>query len=245
MYRIRMILPKRQSAAYRNLDLLHDALVNGLIAAGAAPEQVIGAGAGIWHFAALGWRNGNKNRVHTLVVGTADAVLAGHLQQLDPADIQKNRENLTGEKVDFSTAEIVEDLDPVGPGQNALGIVMLSPLAISRQKKNGKGPKWHSDLNTASLAEAVNYRLSRLADRNVDLMISPDRLYLRAHPKHDTLVQTKEMKNGRRAFVIGMRAPLVMQGSEEDLRLAWYAGIGEKNRNGFGCIGLAERGIGR
>jgi CRISPR/Cas system endoribonuclease Cas6 (RAMP superfamily) len=42
-----------------------------------------------------------------------------------------------------------------------------------------------------------------------------------------------------------MSALLVLAGSEEDLRLAWYAGIGEKTRLGFGCMGLAERGIGR
>jgi CRISPR/Cas system endoribonuclease Cas6 (RAMP superfamily) len=38
---------------------------------------------------------------------------------------------------------------------------------------------------------------------------------------------------------------LVLTGSDDDLRFAWYAGIGEKTRNGFGCMGLAEQGLGR
>jgi CRISPR-associated endoribonuclease Cas6 len=33
---------------------------------------------------------------------------------------------------------------------------------------------------------------------------------------------------------------MLLQGSEDDLRLAWYAGIGEKTRSGFGCLGLLE-----
>ena len=42
-----------------------------------------------------------------------------------------------------------------------------------------------------------------------------------------------------------MQAPLLLEGSEEDLRFAWYAGLGEKTRNGFGCLGLIEQGVGR
>lgn len=53
------------------------------------------------------------------------------------------------------------------------------------------------------------------------------------------------MKNGQSAFVIGMQAPLVVAGHRDDVLLAWYTGLGEKTRNGFGCIGLAEEGVGR
>jgi CRISPR/Cas system endoribonuclease Cas6 (RAMP superfamily) len=40
-----------------------------------------------------------------------------------------------------------------------------------------------------------------------------------------------------------MQAPLILEGAEADLRFAWYAGMGEKTRNGFGCLGLAEQGV--
>ncbi|WP_035238587.1 CRISPR-associated endoribonuclease Cas6 [Desulfobacter vibrioformis] len=244
MYRIRLTLPKRVSATYRNLDIIHDSLVHAWIDAGALPESVVGQQAGIWHFGVLGWNSKRENHVHTLVVGSPDDDLSGVLKKFDPSAVCYSRA-LTAEQIDFSQGQILEDSDPVGPGQSALGLVLLSPLAISRQARGKNTPRWHTQLLEADLSRAVSHRLSRLTGRDVDLKISPDHLYLRAHPKHDTLIQTKEMKNGRRAFVIGMRAPLVIQGSEEDLRLAWYAGIGEKNRSGFGCIGLAERGIGR
>ena len=244
MYRIRISLPKRISVTYRNLDIIHDALIQAWLDAGAASESVIGQHAGIWHFGVLGWRKGKENHAHTLVVGTPDDALSSNLKEMDPSTICYSRTS-TAEMVNFSGAEIREDLDPVGSGQSAIGVVLLSPIAISRRINEKNAPHWHNQLAEVDLSCAVSHRLSRLTGKPVDLMISPDHLYLRAHPNHDTLVQTKEMKNGKRAYVIGMRAPLVIQGSEDDLRLAWYAGIGEKNRNGFGCIGLAERGIGR
>jgi CRISPR-associated endoribonuclease Cas6 len=151
----------------------------------------------------------------------------------------------TAEVVEFSRAKMITEADPIVPGQSAIGLVMLSPLVISHQNRTKSDPRWHNDLTQVDLSAAINARLSRLAGREVRLVAQADRLYLRSHPRHDVLVQTKQMSNGNRAFVIGMRAPLVLQGSEEDLLLAWYAGIGEKTRNGFGCVGLAERGIGR
>ena len=241
MNRIRIVLPKGRAAEYRYQDILHDSLVNGLTAAGLPAESLIGPSAGLWHFAALGWRNRDVCRVHTLVAGAADPRIAEALEKLRPEDVAHARAR-TGETVDFSGAEMEPDPDPVAPGQNALGVVLLSPLAISR--RNGSR-RWHTDMTEADMGAAISARLTRLAGRPVNLRAEPDRLYLRTRPRHDALVPIKQLKNGNRAFVIGMRAPLVLVGEPEDLRLAWYGGVGEKNRNGFGCIGLAERGIGR
>jgi CRISPR-associated endoribonuclease Cas6 len=164
--------------------------------------------------------------------------------QFDPVQVAYARAR-TAEAVDFGRAIIVPDPDPVMTGQNAIGVVMLSPLAISRDDRAGKGPRWYSSLDGLDLAGAVNKRLSRLANRPIHLSIEPDRLYLRTRPRYDTLVRVKEGQGGKVAFVIGMLVPLVLSGSEEDLKFAWYSGLGEKNRGGFGAIGLAERGIGR
>jgi CRISPR-associated endoribonuclease Cas6 len=242
MYRVRFTLPKRGGADYRNLDILHDALVNAWTAGGAVAEEVIGPDARLWQFAALGWRRNGRNRAHTLVVGTPDPALGKRLADMNPADIRHARA-ATGEAVDFSAAEVEIEPDPVAPGMASMGVVMLSPLAVSR-KENGKR-RWITHVNDADLTTAVNARLSRLAGRPVHLTVEPDRLYVRCNPKHDALVPLKAFPDGRKSFVIGMRVPLVLQGGEEDLRLAWYAGIGEKNRSGFGCVGLAEKGVGR
>ncbi|ADE15984.1 hypothetical protein Nhal_2922 [Nitrosococcus halophilus Nc 4] len=242
MHRIRISLPKRQYARYRHLDLLHDALINAWTAAGADAAQVLGKNAAPWTFATLGGRRGNEGWVHTLVVSTSDSVLAGFLARFDPVDIRQARA-VTAEMVDFSAAEIIPEPNPVPPLEGVMGVLLLSPLVISQRQ--GGQRVWYQQLGTFDLSAAVNARLSRIAGRRVGLHVEPDSLYLRANPKHSVLVSLKRMENGRHAFVIGMSAPLVLAGTEEDLQLAWYAGIGEKTRNGFGCLGLLERGVGR
>ena len=121
-----------------------------------------------------------------------------------------------------------------------LPAIMLSPLALSVRGRKGR---WHANLSEVEpyLSEAVNSRLSRLTGREVRLDVRTDRLYLRANPRHSTLVRTRAVPGARPAFVIGMMAPLVLSGGLEDLRSAWTLGIGEKNRYGFGCIGFAGR----
>jgi CRISPR-associated endoribonuclease Cas6 len=241
MLRMRFRLPRGVTASYRYLDLIHDALVNSWTAAGVSVDQVLGAQARPWNFATLGFRRAGRNHVHTLVVSTPDPDLARGLARIGPRDIQHARA-ATAEVLDFSSAVATVEPDPVPLGEGALGLLMLSPLAIRKQDSSRH---WHNNLNDLNLASAINQTLARLSGRPVALQAQPDRLYLRANPDHSVLVPLKELTGGRRVYVIGISAPLVLAGSEDDLRLAWYAGIGEKTRLGFGCLGLAERGIGR
>jgi len=241
--RIQITLPKKGEVYYHYLDILHDALVNAWVTAGATSEQITGMTALPWHFAPLGKQNKQGKMVHTLIVSTPDAALAQCLAKINPDDIFYARAS-TVEKVHFTGAEIKIEVDPILPNQNALGVLMLSPLAISDKSASHK-KRWHKQLGQCDLSAAINHRLSRLAGRDVKLQVQPDTLYLRCNPDHSVLVPTKLMRNGKIVFVIGMSAPLVLMDSDHDLRLAWYAGIGEKTRNGFGCIGLAEYGLGR
>lgn len=128
-------------------------------------------------------------------------------------------------------------------GTSGLGVLMLSPLVLGVPGERHR--RWIQRLNDMDLSAAINPRLSRLAGRPVALQIQADSLYLRANPRHSVLVSVKQAPSGQSSFVIGLSAPLVLVGSEADLRLAWYAGLGEKTRAGFGCIGLLEHGVGR
>ncbi|OQY54130.1 MAG: CRISPR-associated protein Cas6 [Candidatus Parabeggiatoa sp. nov. 2] len=261
MRRIRLQLSKKDNIHYKYLDILHDALVNAWRKAGATSEQITGMNALPWNFAALGGQNKRGKMVHTLIVSTPDATLAKILRCLNPADIRYTRAS-TVEHVDFAGAQITIEDDPILPNQNALGVLMLSPLAIRQRqgkisppspkeepppfRKGGQGRiYWHTHLGECDLSAAINHRLSRIAGRDIQLQVQPDNLYIRCNPDHSVLVPIKQMRQGKNAFVIGMSAPLVLMGCENDLRFAWYAGLGEKTRNGFGCIGLAEQGVGR
>lgn len=240
MYRIRFRLPKRALARYRNIDLIHDALVNAWCTAGAQAESVIGGTARPWTFAPLGFHRSDGNLLHTLVVSTPDPLLSEYLPRLDPAWIVKLRPT-TGEAIDLTAAERMPDPAPIAPQQGHLPALLLSPLAVRRPDSR----RWQTSLAEFDLSAAINHRLSRVAGHPVHLEITPDPLYLRANPRHSVMIPLKRMADGQRAFVIGMSAPLTLSGSDADLALAWYAGLGEKNRNGFGCVGLAGQGIGR
>jgi CRISPR-associated endoribonuclease Cas6 len=241
--RIRIQLSSKKSEYYQFLDILHDAIVNAWTAAGAMSEQVTGINALPWNFAALGGQTQQRDKtVHTLIVSTPNTELAKILVNFNSADIQYARAS-TIEMVNFSEAQITIEDDPILPNQNVLGVLMLSPLLISDKTAHKK--RWHKHLEQCDLTAAINHRLTRIAGRDVQLQIQPDSLYLRRNSDHSVFVPMKQMPNGKTAFVIGMTAPLVLTGNDDDLRLAWYTGIGEKTRNGFGCIGLAEQGIGR
>lgn len=242
MLRIRLELPRGEWARYQHLDLIHDAVVSALIAAGASAEQVVGAGAEPWNFAPLGFHRGHEGQVHSLVISTPSPELAAKLPALDLRKCRYARAS-TGELFDFSAATATRDFPPSSNSVGSLGALLLSPIAI--RDRSSRGTRWHTDLENVNLAAAINPRLSRIAGRQVALRIQPDSLYLRANPRHSVLVSMKQASNGQRAFVIGMQAPLVLTGSREDIELAWYAGLGEKTRNGFGCIGVAEEGVGR
>lgn len=247
MLRVRIQLPKGQPAQqYDHHDLIHDAIINALIIAGADSNDLIGHQAKPWTFAPLGWHKGHTGFAHSLVISTADIQLAQALSRIKPADLTKRR--WESSFVNFSAAHIGIEPDPVFPGQNQLGCLFLSPLLLQDKSHTGKSKRWHqnlSNLTPEQLSATINRKLSFVADRVVNLRLYPDSLYLRANPKHSTLINLKVFKNGNKSFVIGMQAPLLLEGNEDDLRLAWYAGIGEKTRSGFGCLGLAEQGVGR
>ena len=237
--RIRMTAPRGSYARTRYLDTIHAALVNAWTACGARGTDVVGRDAGNWSFGAVGSATATGFVLKSLVVGAEAGVLESVLPRLTPETIRKSSTN--GDTLDLSSWDRCgDDLPAVGEaGQIAtLGAIMLSPLAISVRGRKGH---WHDDLRRAGphLEQAVNFRLSRLTGRDVRLKVEPDRLYLRANPKHSTLVRTRAVPGAKPAFVIGMMCPLSISGRLEDLRSAWTLGIGEKNRYGFGCIGNA------
>ncbi len=237
--RIRLSAPRGECARFHFLDSLHAALVNGLTTCGAKGAQVVGPDAANWSFGAVGTATPKGFLLRSVLVGAETEPLDPIIRRLDPQMVRKTSTN--GDILDLSAWDKSMEELPVAdePGVAAtLPAIMLSPLALSVRGQKGR---WHADLSEIGphLGEAVNSRLSRITGREVRLDVQPDRLYLRANPRHSTLVRTRAVPGARPAFVIGMMSPLVLSGSLEDLRSAWTLGIGEKNRYGFGCIGYA------
>lgn len=242
MFRIRISLPKTQRPqAYNHQDIIHDALVNAWDKAGLESQFITGEFAKNWNFAPLGYHRKHNGYVHSLIVSTPDPELGLILQHFKAEHITKRRWD--EHFINFSEASIEIEPAPIFPKQQELSCLLLSPLVLKDKEKSLLGKKiWHKNIqHCPDLNKRINQRLSKIANREVHLNIIPDPLYLRANPEHSVLVQLKQKQY--KSFVIGMQFPLVLQGSEDDLRLAWYAGLGEKARNGFGCLGLAEQGV--
>ncbi len=236
--RIKLLAPRGDRARFRFLDSLHGALVNAWTTCGALGEAIVGREAGNWSFGGVGTATSRGFILKSVVVG-AEGELEPILQNLIPEAIRKRSTN--GDVVDLAAWDATREELPVvcEPGNDAaLPAIMLSPLALSVYGQKGR---WHDDLTKAgpALEEAVNSRLSRLTGRNVRLKVEPDRLYLRANPRHSMMVRTRAVNGDKPAFVIGTMCPLTLSGRVEDLNSAWSLGIGEKNRYGFGCIGHA------
>ena len=239
--RVRLRAPRGEQIRVRFLDSVHAALVNGWTSCGARGEDVVGHGAGNWSFGAVGTATSRGFILKSVVIGAEGSPLEPLLLRLSPETMRKQSAN--GDVVDLATWDLTAEELPVvcEPGGTAtLPAIMLSPLALSVRGQKGR---WQDDLAEAgrNLEEAVSFRLSRLTARDVRLEIEPDRLYLRANPKHSTLVRTRSVRGGKPAFVIGTMCPLSIRGRLDDLQSAWALGIGEKNRYGFGCIGFAGR----
>ena len=236
--RIRLTAPTGERVRFQYLDSLHAALVNGWTSCGARSTDVVGYEAGNWSFGAVGAPTRRGFLLKSVVVG-AEGAMATILSRLKPETIRKSSPN--GDVIDLSAWDSLPDELPIvcsSHGSATLPAIMLSPLALSVRGRKGR---WHADLRKAgaNVEQAVNFRLSRLTGRDVRLTIEPDKLYLRANPRHSTVVRTRAVTGGRAAFVIGTMCPLMITGREADLRSAWALGIGEKNRYGFGCIGHA------
>ena len=200
---------------------------------------MVGREAGNWSFGAVGTATPRGFVLKSVVVGAEGGQLETILQNLIPEVVRKRSTN--GDVIDLTVWDATREELPVvcEPGNHAtLPAIMLSPLAMSVRGQKGR---WHDDLAKTGpdLEAAVNVRLSRLTGRNVKLKVEPDRLYLRANPKHSMMVRTRAVNGDRPAFVIGTMCPLTLSGRLEDLNSAWSLGIGEKNRYGFGCIGYA------
>ena len=182
--------PRGMYTRVRFMDSVHGALVNAWTTCGAQGADVVGRDAGNWSFGAIGSATATGFVLKSLVVGAEGGVLEALLPKLVPEAIRKSSSN--GDTVDLSFWDRSEDDLPVvcRPGETAmLGAIMLSPLAISVRGLKGR---WHEDLRQvgSDLEAAINFRLSRLTGRDMRLRVEPDRLYLRANPKHSTLVRT-------------------------------------------------------
>lgn len=239
MIRVRLTLPPAERQDYRYYSVIHDCIVQAFLGLGLEKSLFYGPSSGAWTFAALRKRKGARSILHGIVISSWCPKISRVIEQLRPVDLVFSRSDI-GESIDLSSATIRIEQPPIAHGSTSLGAIMLSPLVVRRLGSPHK--KWHRSLMEFDITQAVNNGLSKRIGRQVALQVYPDSLYLRGRPDHAALVPMKPDKSGSTRYTIGMVAPMVLRGSTEDLAAAWFAGIGEKTRTGFGCLGAAEWG---
>jgi hypothetical protein len=218
------------------VDSIHAALINALRIAGVPPSDLIGERAKPWTFAGEGWaRPGGAKVLRALSLATPDPVMAMCLRRLRPEAARVASVN--GDRIDLTGSTIVEEVDPIGPRQRAIYLQPLSPFVIGRRRMARSGGRWVETLEEADLSAAFSAGLSRRIGREVSLSVRVDRLAIAGGSLDAVPVRTRAAKN-RDIFIPAFNVPITLEGSDEDLRAAWFAGLGEKCRYGFGCFGL-------
>jgi hypothetical protein len=238
MHRVHLDLRPCVGLVFRSNDLIHDALIAGFAASGMPADRLVGAAAEPFCFATHAVPRKGHLHLRGLTISTSSSELGTTLRRLDPCSCTKSRA-ATGEAISLAGARVLPISSPVIPGVTEIGVVTLSPIVISQRGTR----RWLDCFDRKTVQSAVNTRLSRLAGRSVCLEIEADPLYLRRTARPLRRVVVKLLPNGREAYVFGLVLPLRLSGSSDDLDFAWYAGLGEKTRMGFGVIESAERGL--
>jgi CRISPR-associated endoribonuclease Cas6 len=245
MLRIRLKTPRGRDIEYTNVDVIKDAATNMLVAAGGNRTRLGGEGSLLWGAAAICTRyttprNGKdpaRRIAHEIVISTPDPEVATLLEHSNPDNMRKFQP-VTGESIDMSGATMTMEMDPVIPDlTTSLDAYALTPMLASRVDGRQLG-RWHSSVRDFDLSATVSARLSRIAGRTVNLTVVPDELYLAGRGTYATRVDIRT-KDKKPVVVVGMTFPFMISGPWEDLRLAWYAGIGERTRLGFGFFAAA------
>lgn len=224
---------ERRSVSYFYLDSVHGALVNGFKAAGLAPALFIGPEARPWTFATKGYaQSGGQLFLKGITISTSDAEIANALLRLDPSEIRHSSSN--GDEIDMNGAVKKVVPDPICMGQDTFSICFASPFLLSRARAAANPEKSYADsLTGVDLSAAFSAGLTRRLGRDValDVQIDPLSAAVSGRPR---LVSLRKAAK-RRVVVPAFSTMLTLRGNTEDLRLAYYAGLGEKTHYGFGC----------
>jgi CRISPR/Cas system endoribonuclease Cas6 (RAMP superfamily) len=218
---------------YRYTDSIHRAIVGALAAAGATTDELVGMGAKPWTFAAQGeGLHGERSVLRYLTISTSDSRLSEILEKIDAAKIVSGLTN--GDIVDCAGAS-VSFLTARGlPIHDALAVNFASPFIVSKRKETKSATEHLTSLKDADLSAAFSYGLSRRIGRPIELRVTVDRLSLATYGDSPRRVNVRKAR-GKTVFLPAFQIPLTLEGPDRDIAAAFFAGLGEKTRYGFGC----------
>lgn len=232
MFRIFLFL-ESHALPYRYLDSIHAGVITAMKAADLPPDLVIGPNARPWTFATKGFaQKGGKLFLKGITISTCDSNIAEGLRRLNPADIRHQSSN--GDKIDLTGARKIVISDPIINGQEAISICFASPFVLSQARLSDNPAKAYAvSLAGLNLSEAFSSGLTRRLGHPVTLDVHADPLSLAIDGK-PRIVSLRAAPN-RRVTIPAFSMLLTLRGTTDDLRAAYFGGLGEKTRYGFGC----------
>lgn len=245
MFRIKIQIPQQEKGVvFKNNDLIKDAVTNALMKAGISYVDLYGSESPEWSAGAVtsGFYRHEKElfrNSHEIIVSTTNDRISDALMRVKPSWFTKTQ-NSTSESIDMSGAIIGEDLDPVmTPDMTEIPCRFLTPLVVAHTlERKTTEKRYVRDIRSINASENLSKRLSKISGRDINISIEPDSDYLAMTPNHSLRIDIKSGKHPVYAF--GMMFPFMLKGKAEDLKFAWYAGLGIRNRMGMGIIGLAN-----
>lgn len=219
------------------LDSVHAAIVAGLVRAGADVDLVCGARAAPWTFAVQGFaRSGGLRKFRSITISTSSPEIGDILSKLDPRDVEVMSSN--GDRISLSGARKMEIPDPVAIGTCEHAFAFISPFAVMLQKHEKEKTMFARDFSEVDLSAAFTRGLSQRLGRDVALDVSIDPL-TRLTSNSPKIVRLRKQKD-RIITVPAFSTTLTLRGSADDIRSAYFAGLGAKTRYGFGCLGTVR-----
>ncbi len=180
-------------------------------------------------------KNGLR-RIERVVLGSSDPGIASAMAQITAEDLLEPA--LTpGAGLDLRRARIAKD-DRWLPVE-ALSLYALSPIRVLIRPEGERSKALLTpgeDFNVA-----LNHAMETRFGRPFRLSFIPDRLYTFSRKGNLTASMAVGIRaDGKPICLPGIVTPFLLAGPVEDLRDAWFSGLGTGTGMGFGCVEEAE-----
>lgn len=172
-------------------------------------------------------------RLQRIILGSSDPAIANAIAQITPDDLIEETQT-EGAGLDLSMAKLYQATD--WQDTEAASFYCISPIRVS-DPEQGIQNYLQTDPRFTQL---LNRTMQTRFKRPFDLRFTPDNLYARMHGGDIAASMAVKMNQDQPVVLQGILVPFTLTGSAEDLRDAWFSGLGRSSARGFGCMELAQ-----
>ena len=127
----------------------------------------------------------------------------------------------------------------------AAAFYCVSPVRVTQPSPPGQDPKEYLQMGE-TFNQLLNRTMQARFGRAFDLTLIPDGLYVKSRQGEiKATMAIKMITDKKTAETVpltfsGLVLPFILTGAPEDLRDAWYSGLGRSTARGFGCLEVQQ-----